>query len=84
MPENEKKREAKIVLVESDGVYVSLQGKDRKKYGTTLEIKNGCIYEGWEAKNPVKREYRLKNPKVIATTNSSKEYWEKVGNYLLK
>jgi len=84
MPENEIKRKAEIVLVESDGVYVSLQGKDRNKYGTNLEIKNGCIYEGWEAENPAKTEYRLKNPKVIATTDSSKKYWEKVDNYLQK
>ncbi|CCQ96693.1 hypothetical protein CULT_480020 [[Clostridium] ultunense Esp] len=47
-------------------------------------IKKGCIYKGWEAKNPEKKEYWPNNPKVIATTNSFKEYWEKVDNYLQK
>jgi hypothetical protein len=74
-------REAEIVVVESDGTYVHLQGEDRKRM-KSLEIKTGCVYEGWETKQPRGSRYNLKRPRVLATTGTSQEYWRRVDQYL--
>jgi hypothetical protein len=75
-------RKADIVVVESDGVYVPLQREDRKK-AKSLEIKVGCVYEGWEAADPRGSRFRLVNAKVLATTGTAEEYWKRVDRYLL-
>jgi hypothetical protein len=75
-------REAEIVVVESDGVHVPLQRKDRKK-AKSLEIKVGCVYEGWEAADPKGSRYRLKHPKVLATTGTAEAYWKRVDRHLV-
>jgi len=70
------------VVVESDGVHVPLQRKDRKK-AKSLEIKVGCVYEGWEAADPKGSRYRLKHPKVLATTGTAEAYWKRVDRHLV-
>jgi len=70
-------RQADIVVVESDGTHVPLQGEDRKK-AKSLEIKVGCIYEGWEAIDPQGEQYRLKHPHVVATVGTAEQFWELV------
>ncbi|WP_268928977.1 ISLre2 family transposase [Microaerobacter geothermalis] len=75
-------RKADIVVVESDGVHVPLQGADRKK-AKSLEIKVGCVYEGWEAAEPKGSRYRLKHQKILATTGTAEAYWERVDQYLV-
>lgn len=74
-------REAEIVVVESDGVHVALQGKDRQK-AKSMEIKVGTIYEGWEATSPQKDQYSLKNPYVLAA-ETAEAYWERVDRRIL-
>lgn len=75
-------RKADIVVVESDGVHVHLQREDRKK-AKSLEIKVGCVYEGWEAADPRGSRFRLKHPKVLATTGTAEAYWKRVDRYLV-
>lgn len=79
---SEGTRQADIVVVESDGTHVPLQGEDRKK-AKSLEIKVGCIYEGWEAADPQGEQYRLKHPHVVATVGTAEQFWELVDRYLL-
>ncbi|GGK34357.1 hypothetical protein GCM10010965_29130 [Caldalkalibacillus thermarum] len=69
------KRASEIIMVESDGIYVSLQGKDRKK-SKRHEIKVGCQYEGWEKADPAGSKYCLKNLHVLATVDSSEAFWD--------
>ena len=75
-------RKADMVVVESDGVHVPLQREDRKKM-KSLEIKVGCVYEGWEATDPQGSRFRLVRPKVLATTGTAEEYWKRVDRYLV-
>lgn len=81
----EGSQEAELVVVESDGIYVARQDKRKaegkvKKKG--LEIKVGIVYEGWEAADPSKTSFRLKNKKIIGTEGNSKQYWEQVDRFL--
>lgn len=76
---------AKMVVVESDGIYVPRQYKkkeesEKKKKG--LEIKVGIVYEGWEATTPTGGTFRLKNKKVVATERDSTHYWNQVDGLL--
>lgn len=41
-------KEAKVLFEEADGVYISIQGKDRPKGGGKLEMKAAVAYEGWK------------------------------------
>lgn len=75
-------RASEIIMVESDGIYISLQGKDRKKR-KKHEIKVGCQYEGWEKADPAGSQYCLKNPHVLATVGSSDAFWDQVDRLLL-
>jgi hypothetical protein len=44
---NQGQRERKILFEEADGVYLSIQGKDREK-GKKQELKVAISYEGWQ------------------------------------
>jgi hypothetical protein len=55
----------KILFEEKDGIWLHLQGKDRKKYGRSHEMKVSIAYDGAE---PIgKKRYRLTNK--VATAN---------------
>ncbi len=45
-PSNKGKIESAILYEEADGDWLKLQGKDRKKYGASKEMKIGIAYDG--------------------------------------
>lgn len=76
---------AEMVVIESDGIYVSRQNQNvkagqKKKKG--LEIKVGIVYEGWEATSPSGTSFRLKNKKTTATEGDSTQYWNQMDRLL--
>ena len=68
-------KEVPVLFEEADGVYVRLQGKDRKrrKQGTA-EIKVGIAYDGW--KKAGKGRYILSDKVVVAGFEKAKEFHE--------
>lgn len=58
-------REAKVLFMEADGLWLSMQRKDRPKKGKK-EIKLGIHHEGWERRSGKKEAYIVKNKGVIA------------------
>lgn len=69
------KKETKILFEEMDGVWINIQGKDKKTKGKEKkELKLGIFYEGWEKKHEKKDRYVLKNKKAYASFGSSKEF----------
>lgn len=67
------KNEAKVIFNEQDGVWIKLQGKDRKKKKST-EIKAGIAYDGWQKRNPKSDEYVTTNKVVWAGILPPKEF----------
>lgn len=49
----EGKKEVKVLFEEVDGLWINMQGKDRKgRNGKKQEIKLAVTYEGWKKRNP--------------------------------
>lgn len=68
-------KEAPVLFEEVDGVYIHLQGKDRKTNGQDMaEIKVGIAYDGW--KKTGKDRYELPNKVVVAGFAKAKEFQE--------
>jgi hypothetical protein len=67
-------REKKILFEEADGVYLSIQGKDRKK-GKKQELKVAISYEGW--KKVCKDRYEVAHKLVCAGFEPAKEFRER-------
>lgn len=66
-------KEAPVLFEEADGVYVKLQGRDRKKKGQDkAEIKVGIAYDGW--KKAGKGRYILPNKVVVAGFSKAKDF----------
>ena len=66
---------APVLFEEADGVYVSLQGKDRiEKRKDKAEIKVGIAYDGW--KKTGKDRYELPNKVAVAGFARAKEFQE--------
>lgn len=66
-------KEAPVLFEEADGVYVNLQGSDRKKSGQDkAEIKVGIAYDGW--KKIGKERYILPNKVVVADFSKAKDF----------
>ena len=60
---------------EVDGVYIKMQGKDRKKAGQDkAEMKIGIAYDGWRKTGP--NRYALENKVVIARFSKAKDFHE--------
>ena len=58
-------KEVPVLFEEADGVYINLQGRDRKKSGQDkAELKIGIAYDGW--KKTGKDRYELPNKVVVA------------------
>ena len=57
-------QEAKLLFEEQDGIWLKLQGKDRKKHGKNYEMKMAMAYDG--AKKTGKDRYELTNKVVCA------------------
>ena len=68
-------REVPVLFEEADGVYIKLQGKDRKRTGQDkAEIKVGIAYDGW--KKTGKDRYELPNKVVVAGFAKAREFHE--------
>lgn len=68
-------KEAPVLFEEVDGVYVKLQGKDRKQNGQNkAEIKVAIAYDGW--KKTGKDRYELPDKLVVAGFTQAKEFHE--------
>lgn len=68
-------REVPVLFEEADGVFVNLQGEDRKKAGRgKAEIKVGIAYDGW--KRTGKDRYELPDKVVAAGFAGAKEFHE--------
>jgi hypothetical protein len=66
-------KEVPVLFEEADGVYVSLQGEDRKKSRQgKAEIKVGIAYDGW--KKTGKDRYELPDKVVTAGFAKAKEF----------
>ena len=68
--------ETKLLYEENDGIWLKLQGKDRKQYGKDKEMKMGIAYPGvrWKAcKNGEKRRI-LDNKVAYASFDPVKEF----------
>lgn len=67
------KKEVPVLFEEADGVYVKLQGKDRKNSSQDkAEIKVGIAYDGW--KKTGKDRYELSDKVVVAGFAGAKEF----------
>lgn len=68
-------KEVPVLFEEADGVYIKLQGKDRKEAKRdNAEIKIGIAYDGW--KKTGKDRYELSNKVVVAGFARAKEFQE--------
>ena len=69
------KRAVPVLFEEADGVYIKLQGTDRKKEKQDQsEIKIGIAYDGWRKTGPDR--YALENKVVVAGFSKAKEFQE--------
>lgn len=70
-------RKVDVLFMESDGLWLNMQGKDRPKGGKSKkrEIKIGIHYEGWtKRKGQKKTTYLVKNKSVVAGFTDSKNF----------
>lgn len=68
-------KEAPVLFEEADGVYVSLQGKDRREsHQKKAEIKVAIAYDGW--KKTGKDRYVLPDKVVVAGFAKAKDFHE--------
>ena len=52
-------REVSALFEEADGIWLSMQGKSRKRSSKgRKELKVGVVYEGWEKRYPGSKEYK--------------------------
>jgi len=71
------KKETKVLFEEMDGLWINMQGKDRKsKKKCKKELKLGIFYEGWEKKHEKKDRYVVKNKKAYGGFTDSREFGE--------
>lgn len=68
-------KEVPVLFEEADGVYINLQGKDRKNgRQDKAEMKIGIAYDGWRKTGP--NRYALENKVVIAGFSKAKDFHE--------
>ena len=68
-------KEVPVLFEEADGVYINLQGKDRKNARQDkAEMKIGIAYDGWRKTGP--NRYALENKVVVAGFSKAKEFHE--------
>ena len=66
-------KESPVLFEEADGVYIKLQGKDRKNARQDkAEVKIGIAYDGW--KQTGQDRYQLVNKVVVAGFSPAKEF----------
>ena len=71
--------ETKLLYEEDDGVWLPLQGKDRKKYGSSKEMKVGIAYDGvlWSGGKSGKERRTLHNKVAYTSFDSAAKYRER-------
>lgn len=67
--------ETKLLFEEQDGVYLTLQGKDRKRLGRNAEMKIAIAYTG--AEKTGKKRYNLIGKVACANFEGSKKFYER-------
>ena len=68
-------KEVPVLFEEADGVYIKLQGKDRKNARQDkAEMKIGIAYDGWRKTGTTR--YALENKVVVAGFSKAKEFHE--------
>lgn len=68
-------REAPVLFEETDGVFVNLQGKDRRRNASRkAEVKVGIAYDGWKKERTGR--YVLPEKVVVAGIANAKEFQE--------
>lgn len=66
------RHESKLLFEEMDGIWLKLQGKDRKEYGQSKEMKLSIAYDG--AKKTGKKRYELQNKVACANFEESQYF----------
>ncbi|MBQ8133581.1 MAG: UPF0236 family protein [Clostridia bacterium] len=68
--------DSKIVYEENDGIWLKLQGKSRKEYGTSREMKVGIAYDGatWKIGKGKKKRRTLDNKIAYAAFESAGKF----------
>lgn len=68
--------ETKLLYEENDGIWLKLQGKDRKQYGKDKEMKVGIAYPGvrWKLCKGGKKRRNLDKKVAYATFDSVKDF----------
>ncbi|HZJ57583.1 MAG TPA: ISLre2 family transposase, partial [Clostridia bacterium] len=72
-------REVDILFQEADGVWLSMQGKDRPKRGSKREMKVAVNYEGFKKRKGQKEGYQVHNKTACAGFHKSRDFkkmWE--------
>lgn len=64
--------EPPLLFEEMDGIWLNLQGKDRKKHGKSKEMKVAIAYDG--AEKTGKKRYRLTNKVATANFETAKRF----------
>lgn len=68
-------REIPVLFEEADGIWLSMQGKSRKKNGNgRKELKIGIAYEGWAPRYPSSKEYKTIGKMVYAGYHKPNEF----------
>jgi len=73
--EGRGKEEVKLLFEEQDGIYLNLQGKDRKKHGKSAEMKLAIAYTG--AKKTGKKRYNLVGKVACANFEGIDNFFER-------
>jgi len=71
--ESRGREEAKLLFEEQDGIFLTLQGKDRKKYGQKHEMKIAIAYKG--AVKTGKKRYNLTGKVACANFESINSFY---------
>jgi len=72
-------REIDVLFQEADGVWLSMQGKDRPKKGKKKEMKIAINYEGFKKREGQKKGYQVHNKTACAGFHKSHDFknlWE--------
>lgn len=64
--------ETDVLFEEADGVYISLQGRDRGPMKKSIEVKSSIVYTGWEKTG--NNRYNLCNKTCISTIDTPIEF----------
>lgn len=71
-------KEVNVLFQEMDGIWLSIQGKDKSKKGKSKkkELKLGITYEGWKKRSGSNDSYVVENKIACASFKNSKKFKE--------